>query len=99
MKIQIQTPGIEEHDNLESYIHKKLSKLSHYYDKIIAADVYLKLGNISLRENKIVEVRLSVPGDDLVVSKQGKCFKECIDLSIDTLKKLIIRKKEKDSAR
>lgn len=98
MKIQIQTSGIEEHDALESHIHRKLSKLSHYYDKIIAADVYLKLGNMSSKENKIVEVRLSVPGDDLVVSKQGQSFEECIDLSINTLKKLIIRKKEKQNA-
>lgn len=96
MKIQIQTPSIEEHTDLKDEIHKKISKLKRYYDKIIAADVYLKPNHTSNREKKTIEIRLSVPGGDLMVSKQGQNFQECLDLSIDTLKKLIIRKKEKD---
>ena len=46
-----------------------------------------------------MDIKLEVPGDDIVVSKTGQSFEECIDLAVDTLKKLIIRKKEKVSDR
>ncbi|MBN3663021.1 MAG: RNA polymerase subunit sigma-54, partial [Ornithobacterium rhinotracheale] len=66
-----------------------------FYDQIVAADVFLKLDNNNSKENKIVEVRLQVPGDDIVVSKDGQTFEEVINLSVDTLKRLVIKKKEK----
>lgn len=95
MTINLQTVNFNAKDGLEEYVEKKLSKLDQYYDKIIAAQVYLKVENISEKENKTVDIKLEVPGDDIVVSKTGQSFEECIDLSVDTLKKLIIRKKEK----
>lgn len=96
MKINIQIRNFQDNNDLiKTYIDKKLSKLSNYYDKIISADVYLKVENTSSKENKSVEIRLAVPGEDLVVGKSGQNFEECIDLSVDILKKLIIRKKEK----
>lgn len=96
MKINIQTRNFQNNDSyIKSYIDKKLSKLDNYYDKIISADVSLKIGNTSSRENKSIEIRLAVPGEDLMVGKSGQTFEECIDLCVDTLKKSIIRKKEK----
>jgi len=95
MTINLQTVNFNAKDGLEEYVEKKLSKLDQYYDKIIAAQVYLKVENISEKENKTVDIKLEVPGDDIVVKKTGQSFEECIDLSVDTLKKLIIRKKEK----
>ena len=95
MTINLQTVNFNAKDGLEEYVEKKLSKLDQYYDKIIAAQVYLKVENISEKENKTVDIKLEVPGDDIVVKKTGQSFEECIDLSVDTLKKLIIKKKEK----
>ena len=95
MTINLQTVNFNAKAGLEEYVERKLSKLDQYYDKIIASQVYLRVENISEKENKFVEVRLEVPGDDIIVKKQGQSFEECIDLSVDTLKKLIIRKKEK----
>lgn len=95
MTINLQTVNFNAKDGLEEYVEKKLSKLNQYYDKIIAVQVFLKVENISEKENKTVDIKLEVPGDDIVVKKTGQSFEECIDLSVDTLKKLIIRKKEK----
>ncbi|HLV23845.1 MAG TPA: ribosome-associated translation inhibitor RaiA [Moheibacter sp.] len=95
MTINLQTVNFNAKAGLEEYVERKLSKLDQYYDKIIASQVYLRVENVSEKENKFVEVRLEVPGDDIIVKKQGQSFEECIDLSVDTLKKLIIRKKEK----
>ena len=95
MTIHLQTVNFNAKNGLEEYVESKLSKLEQYYDKIIAVHVNLRVENIPEKENKCVDIRLEVPGDDIMVKKTGQSFEECIDLSIDTLKKLIIRKKEK----
>ncbi|MFA7687345.1 MAG: ribosome-associated translation inhibitor RaiA [Moheibacter sp.] len=95
MTINLQTVNFNAKDGLEEYVEKKIGKLDQYYDKILAAQVHLRVENTSEKDNKFVDVKLEVPGDDIVVKKSGQSFEECIDLSVDTLKKLIIRKKEK----
>lgn len=95
MTINLQTVNFNAKPGLEEYVEKKLSKLDQYYDKIITAQVSMRVENVSEKENKFVDIRLEVPGDNIVVKKSGQTFEECIDLSVDTLKKLIIRKKQK----
>jgi putative sigma-54 modulation protein len=99
MTIKLQTVNFNAKVGLEEYVENKLSKLEQFYDKIISIHVSMRVENISEKENKFVDVKLEVPGDDIVVKKSGQSFEECIDLSVDTLKKLIIRKKEKVSER
>ncbi|HLV23952.1 MAG TPA: ribosome-associated translation inhibitor RaiA [Moheibacter sp.] len=95
MTINLQTVNFNAKDGLEQYVERKLSKLEQYYDKIIAVQVAMRVENIPEKDNKFVDIKLEVPGDDIMVKKSGQSFEECIDLSVDTLKKLIIRKKEK----
>lgn len=96
MKINIQSVGFSANESLLEYVEGKIGKLDTFYDQIVAANVFLKLDNNNSKENKIVEVRLEVPGDDIVVSKEGQEFPEAIDVSYDTLKRLVIKKKEKN---
>ena len=56
MKVNVQTPGFDADIKLVNFIENKLSKLEQFYDKIIFADVFLKLENTASPENKIVEV-------------------------------------------
>ncbi|MRI62883.1 ribosome-associated translation inhibitor RaiA [Ornithobacterium rhinotracheale] len=95
MKVNLQAVNFNAKDELVEFIEEKLGKLDQFYDQIVAADVFLKLDNNNSKENKIVEVRLQVPGDDIVVTKDGQTFEEVINLSVDTLKRLVIKKKEK----
>ena len=95
MTINFQAVNFNTKPGLEEYLEKKLEKLETLSDKIIAANVSFKLENTAEKNNKTVDIKLEVPGDDIVVSKTGQSFEECIDLSVDTLKKLIIRKNEK----
>lgn len=99
MTINIQSVNFNAKPGLEDYVQTKLSKLEQFYDKIISVQVLMRVENVSEKENKFVDIKLEVPGDDIVVKKSGQSFEECIDLSVDTLKKLIIRKKEKISER
>lgn len=96
MKINVQAIGLTPHQPLEEYLDKKLNKLDTFYDKILEAQVFLKVENTSEKENKTVEVILSVPGDDIVVKKTSLSFEESIDKCVDISKKLLIKKKEKN---
>lgn len=99
MTIKFQTVNFNAKPGLEEYVEKKLRKMEQFYDKIIAAQVTLRVENTSEKENKFVDIILEVPGDDIIVKKSGQSFEESIDLSVDTLKKLVIRKKEKTAER
>ncbi|MDO5656586.1 MAG: ribosome-associated translation inhibitor RaiA [Flavobacteriaceae bacterium] len=97
MKIYMQAIGFSAGESLEEYLTEKLEKLDTFYDQIIAANVIFKLDNNNSKDNKIVDIKLEVPGDDILVTKQGEAFPEVVDIAVDTLKRLIIKKKEKIS--
>ncbi|XCI74825.1 MAG: HPF/RaiA family ribosome-associated protein [Flavobacteriales bacterium] len=76
MNINIQTRNFQDNKSLiKTYIKKKLSQLSNYYDEIVYADVYLKMENASSKENQSIELRFTLPGDDLIVNKSRQNFK------------------------
>ncbi len=95
MNIQLQAVNFQAKNDLNDFVKEKLNRLDQYSDQIVSADVYLKLENTSEKQNKLSEIVLHIPGDSIVVKKQGQSFEECVDVSMDTLKKLIIKRKEK----
>lgn len=97
MKVNFQAVNFNASQELVKFVEEKLGKLDRYYDQIVAAEVYLKLDNNNSKENKIAEIKLSVPGDDIIVSKTGQNFEEVINTASDTLKRLIVKKKEKEN--
>ncbi|HCQ76583.1 MULTISPECIES: ribosome hibernation-promoting factor, HPF/YfiA family [Leeuwenhoekiella] len=95
MKVNVQTPHFVADQKLINFIQKKMDKLEKFYDHIIYADVFLKLENTSDRQNKIVEILLSVPGNELIVKKQAKSFEEGADNCAHSLERLLMRRKQK----
>ncbi|WP_299112245.1 ribosome-associated translation inhibitor RaiA [uncultured Winogradskyella sp.] len=95
MKVNTQSVNFTADNSLIEFIQKRMDKLDMYYDKIIQSDVYLKVENTSDKENKIFEVKLSVPGDSFVVKKQCKSFEEGADAAIASLGRQIKKRKEK----
>ncbi|WP_281753248.1 ribosome hibernation-promoting factor, HPF/YfiA family [Neptunitalea chrysea] len=95
MKVNTQSVNFTVDGKLVDFIQKKLDKLDHYYDKVICADVYLKVENTSAKENKIVEIKVSVPGDEFIVKKQRKSFEEGVDDVVGSLERILIKRKEK----
>lgn len=95
MKVNTQSVNFTADTKLIDFIQKRMDKLDMYYDKIIQSDVYLKVQNTSDKENKIFEVKLSVPGDSFVVKKQCKSFEEGADAAIASLGRQIKKRKEK----
>jgi putative sigma-54 modulation protein len=98
MKVNVQSVNFNADKKLVDFIQRKLDKLENYYDKIVFADVYLKVQNTSGKENKITEILLSIPGGDIMVKKTCKRFEECVDDCVGSLQRQLIKKKEKMSA-
>ena len=72
-----------------------MDKLEKYYDKVVSSDVFLKVEKTSDNQNKFVEIKINVPGDDFVVKKQCKTFEEAVDLASESLERLLVKRKEK----
>jgi len=95
MKINVNSVKFKVDSKLESLIKEKIEKLSVLYDSILSSDVILKLDNTSTIDNKVVEVRLAIKGNDLFSKKQSKTFDEALDNATDALKKQLTKHKGK----
>lgn len=98
MKVTVQTPNFTAKEELLVFVENKLSKLEQFYDRIICADVFLKVLQTSGKENKSVEILLSIPGDDIMVKKEAKTFEEATDENIKALERQLKKRKEKQKA-
>ena len=95
MTIKIQSGHFDADKKLLDFVQERVDKLTLYYDGIIKSEVILKIDKSDGLENKIAEIKLHIPGNDLFAKKQCKTFEEAVDTSIDALKTQVKRHKEK----
>jgi putative sigma-54 modulation protein len=95
MDFKVNTVHFTADGKLVDFIHGKVKKLEQMYDNIIASEVYLRLDKNDHKENKIAEVKLLIPGNELFARKQCKSFEEAADLAVSALKKQVERHKGK----
>ncbi len=95
MDIKIHSVRFDADKKLLDFINTKVSKLIQFNDDIIAAEVFLRLENSQDMENKITEIKVDIPGNNLFAKKQGKTFEEATDLAVDALRKQVKKKKDK----
>lgn len=96
MKIDIQTLHFTAWEPLKEFIYNHVSKLDHYWDQIEMAEVTLKTEKDTADyENKVVEIRLHVPGNDLFAIDKSGSFEAAVDSVCQKLKKQIIKTKDK----
>ena len=95
MKVTTQSVNFNASADLLDFIEKKVASLSKFHDKIVNAEVFLKLENSSDKENKITEIKINIPGNELVVKKQFKSFEEGISTGVESLKRRLKKSKEK----
>ena len=95
MNVNISSLHFKADSKLEEFTKEKIQKLSGFFDGVIESDVTLKLEQASNNENKIAEIKVMIPGNDLFAKKQAKTFEEAIDNSVDALRKQLLKRKEK----
>ena len=97
MKLQVHSLKFDADNRLLNFIQKKLDKLDTFYDRIIDAEVYLKLNNEGT-VNKTVEVKLNIPGSQLFIKEVSKSFEEATDMAVKSMRRQLNKHKEKQKA-
>lgn len=99
MNVQIRTVHFDADSALLEHVNAKLEKLKTFHDKIITAEVYLKLDNLSQQvRDKVAEIKVYVPKHSYFVKHQSKTFEQSFDLAFDSLVNQVKRQKEKHVA-
>ena len=62
MDVQVQSIRFVADQKLITFVKQKLSKLNLFFDQIVDAEVYLKIDRANTNDNKIVEIKLNIPG-------------------------------------
>jgi putative sigma-54 modulation protein len=95
MKISVQSVNFNISRDLVNYIEKKVNNLEKFHDHIIGAEVFLKVQSTSEKENKMADIKMNLPGVDVVAKKQSKTFEEAVSLAADSVKRQLVKRKEK----
>jgi putative sigma-54 modulation protein len=96
MNIKINALHFKADQKLESFISEKIEKLTKIHDGIIGAEVTLKLENTEKHENKTVEIRAKIKGNDAIAQKTAKTFEEATDEVSEALRKQLLKIKDKE---
>jgi len=95
MNIRTESIHFTADEKLLTFIESKLSKLTQFYDRIIDVHVVLKLENSGQVKDKIVEVKVNIPGDTLISKDTKKTFEAAADSAIDTIRRQLRKHKER----
>ena len=66
MKVNVHAVNFTVDKKAGRFYPGTMDKLEKYYDKIVSSDVFLKVEKTSDKENKIVEIKIHVPGDEFM---------------------------------
>jgi putative sigma-54 modulation protein len=95
MKVDIHSIHFDADQKLLEFIEEKTSKLAQFDDNIISAEVFLRIEKADSNENKLVEIKLNVPGKDLFAKKHSKSFEEATDEVVEALRRQVLKNKGK----
>ena len=96
MNINVNAVHFTPDQKLVDFANKKISKLDNFFEGVISAELTLKVLKPEAAENKIAEIKLSIPSTDyLFAKKQADSFEEAIDLAIDAIRRQLTKFKEK----
>ncbi|TYP97522.1 putative sigma-54 modulation protein [Tenacibaculum adriaticum] len=95
MKVFTQSVNFKADADLIKFAEKKVSGLEKFHDKIVDVEVFLKVQKTSDKENKITEIKINIPGNELIVKKVAKTFEEGVSTGVESLKRQLGKSKEK----
>jgi len=82
MKVFTQSVNFNADSDLIKFVEKKVESLVKYHDKIVDAEVFLKVQNKSDKENKITEIKINIPGSELIIKRETKTFEEGVNSAL-----------------
>jgi len=95
MKVHTEAVQFKADQKLLDFIDRKIGKLDNFFDRIIDAEVKLRLENSGQVRDKVAEIRIHVPGQNLFAKEINKSFEQSVDTAVDNLRRQLMRYKEK----
>ena len=81
---------------LKEFSKKRIEKLSLFHNQISEVFVFTKVENNSDGINKWAELKISIPGDVIIVKKISKSFEESVNSAAESAERILKRRKEKE---
>ena len=98
MNINFQSINYVADSKLIEFSEKRIHKITNFYNHIIDVYIFTKVENSSDRINKSVEMKIGIPGNDVIVKKVATSFEEAINSASDSVERILKRRKEKARA-
>jgi putative sigma-54 modulation protein len=95
MKLQMHSIHFDADEKLLDFIQKRVDKLETFYDRFIDGEVFLRLDKDNQNENKIIEIKLNIPGIQLFAKERKDSFEAATDDATEALRRQIKKHKEK----
>jgi putative sigma-54 modulation protein len=95
MNVNFQSVNYTADIKLVEFTQKSMEKITQFYNQIVDVFVYTKVENSSDKINKFAELKIGIPGDDVIVKKTAKSFEEAINQAADSAERILKRRKEK----
>ena len=97
MKWDFQTVGFSASDELTEHTRHKVEGLTRFYDRIVGAEIYLKLDYNDKQQNKVAEIKLNIPGHDLYAENRSDGFEKSVNEATHKLESQIRKLKTKQA--
>ena len=95
MNIEFQAINYVADQELIDFAQKRVEKLAHFFDHIISTQLFTKVEKNDNMMNKFVELKLVVPGDNMIIKKTAKSFEAAISVAVEAAKIVLKKHKEK----
>ena len=95
MRIAFQAVNFTAEAKLIEFSKKRVQKFTQFYDRIVGIEVFAKLENASDKINKQIEIKIDVPGENVIVKKTCKTFEEALDTAASSAERVLKKRKEK----
>lgn len=95
MKLQMSSLKFDADVKLLDFIQKKTDKLETFYDRIIDGEVNLSIDKKDDHSNKVVEIKINVPGSTLFAKEHSKSFESATDQAVEALRRQLKKHKGK----
>lgn len=89
MKVEIKSIAFTAKQELKNFVYEKVNTLVRFYTEVIGSEIFLRLDNSHTRENKVCQIRLAIPGNDLLASARSKTFEQATLKVVKLLKRQI----------
>ena len=95
MNIIFQSINYKADTKLKDFAKKKINKINLFYKRITNVFISTKIENSSNKLNKYAEIKIGIPGNNIVVKKRSSSFEKAIKIAVVSAQRIIKKKKEK----